>query len=151
MTKLEQIEQLRERANVTYDEAKAALEASDGDLLEALIYLEKEGKVEPPSGGGYFSSEKHEHHQENGKKKKQTRVDSDGIMETLEKIGKFLVGLINKGNTTSFDVIQDNDVKMKIPVTILVLLVLFLPWVTIPLAIIGLFFGFKYNVSSMKD
>ncbi len=42
MNKLEQIEKLREKANVTYDEAKQAYEAADGDLLEALIILERQ-------------------------------------------------------------------------------------------------------------
>lgn len=42
---LELIEKLKERANVTYTEAKEALEKCQGDLLEALIYLEKEGKI----------------------------------------------------------------------------------------------------------
>jgi len=42
---LEQIEALRERANVSYGEAKEALEVCDGDLVEALIYLEKNNKI----------------------------------------------------------------------------------------------------------
>lgn len=56
MITLEQVEKLREKANVSYDEAKAALEAANGDMLEALINLEKQGKVVPPEGGGYYRS-----------------------------------------------------------------------------------------------
>lgn len=37
---LEKIDQLRERAGIGYREAKQILEQADGDLLEALIYLE---------------------------------------------------------------------------------------------------------------
>ncbi|MDR3119870.1 MAG: hypothetical protein LBU58_00805 [Clostridiales bacterium] len=55
MASLEMVDKLRERANVTFDEAKAALDAADGDILEALIYLEKQGKVPPPQGGFYSS------------------------------------------------------------------------------------------------
>lgn len=58
MTTLEQVEKLRAMANVSYDEAKAALDATNGDLLEAIILLEKQGKVATPSGGGYYSSQK---------------------------------------------------------------------------------------------
>ncbi len=58
MVTLEQVEKLRERADVSYDEAKAALEEANGDLLEALITLEKKGSVTPPEGGGYYSSQK---------------------------------------------------------------------------------------------
>jgi len=39
------VETLREKANVSYEEAKAALEASNWDLLDAIVLLEGEGKI----------------------------------------------------------------------------------------------------------
>ena len=45
MDHYEMVEILRNKANVTYEEAKAALEASDWDMLDALVLLESEGKV----------------------------------------------------------------------------------------------------------
>ncbi|MCY6959053.1 DUF4342 domain-containing protein [Clostridium brassicae] len=42
---LEQIELLKERANISYEEAKETLEKFDGDIVEALIYLEKNKKI----------------------------------------------------------------------------------------------------------
>ena len=45
MDHYEMVESLRAKANVTYEEAKAALEASDWDMLDALVLLESEGKV----------------------------------------------------------------------------------------------------------
>ena len=53
MTTLEQVEKLRERANVSYEEARAALDITDGDLLEAVIYLEKSGKIDRPHMSTY--------------------------------------------------------------------------------------------------
>lgn len=44
---LEQIDILRKRANVNYKEAKEALEKFDGDMVEALAYLEEEEKIKP--------------------------------------------------------------------------------------------------------
>ncbi|MCB2294187.1 DUF4342 domain-containing protein [Clostridium algoriphilum] len=44
---LEQIDELRKRANVSYEDAKNALEESEGNLIEALIYLEKQNKIKP--------------------------------------------------------------------------------------------------------
>ena len=38
---LEQVERLREKAGVSYGQAKQALEYSGGNLLDALIYLEE--------------------------------------------------------------------------------------------------------------
>lgn len=41
MITIEQIDELRKRLDVSYEEAKEALEACNGDMLEAIIYLEK--------------------------------------------------------------------------------------------------------------
>jgi phosphate uptake regulator len=53
---LEQIEALRQRANVSYEEAKAALELCNGDIVEALIYLERQNKVRTDRKTGMESS-----------------------------------------------------------------------------------------------
>jgi len=55
MTDLEKVEKLREKANVSYAEAKEALDKSNSDILEALIYLENQGKSTAPAGGGFYS------------------------------------------------------------------------------------------------
>jgi len=44
---LELVDLLRERANVSYEDAKMALEKCENDIVEALIYLEKEKKIKP--------------------------------------------------------------------------------------------------------
>ncbi|HPT83115.1 MAG TPA: DUF4342 domain-containing protein [Limnochordia bacterium] len=153
MERLEKVEKLRERAQVTYDEAREALEQAGGDLLDALILLEKQGKVPPPQGGGYHRSEgstaaeqgaqnKEEGSQEQGK---EDRQETSNFKETLERFWNFLSGLIKKGNTTSFEILKDKDHVASFPVTVLVLLLLFAPWVTLPLIIIGLFLGFHYQ------
>jgi hypothetical protein len=46
---MEHVEKLREKANVSYAEAKAALDACGDDLLEALLYQERQGKVNRPN------------------------------------------------------------------------------------------------------
>ena len=46
MDNFEKVEKLREKAGVSYEEAKTALEQCNYDLLDAMIYLEKQGKVQ---------------------------------------------------------------------------------------------------------
>ena len=53
MDDLEKVERLRERADVSYEEAKKALEECNGDLLDAMVYLEKQGKVKKPGKTSY--------------------------------------------------------------------------------------------------
>ncbi|GAA0181399.1 hypothetical protein SH2C18_39360 [Clostridium sediminicola] len=42
---IEQIDLIRKRANVSYEEAKEALEKNDDNLVEALVYLEQKNKT----------------------------------------------------------------------------------------------------------
>ena len=51
MNHLEKVEKLRQRADVSYEEAKEALESCDWDILDALILLESQGKVKAPASG----------------------------------------------------------------------------------------------------
>jgi ATP-dependent Zn protease len=55
---VELIDELRKRANVSYEDAKEALEKNNGDLVEALIYLEKQNKVKTECGSSFVSSVK---------------------------------------------------------------------------------------------
>ncbi|MCL2677987.1 MAG: DUF4342 domain-containing protein [Clostridiales bacterium] len=154
MATLEQADRLRERANVSYDEAKAALDATGGDILEALIYLEKRGKAAAPAGGGYYNSEKpapaaptqenHQNHQQADYQ--QPRHDTgERFSDLLKRFGNFCVKLIKKGNANSFEVSRDGESVFSLPVTVLVLLFIFTFWITLPLLVIGLFFGFHYR------
>ncbi|MGF7060187.1 DUF4342 domain-containing protein [Brassicibacter mesophilus] len=47
---LEQIDLLKKRANVGYREAKEALEKCNGDIVEALAYLEEQNRIKPEGG-----------------------------------------------------------------------------------------------------
>ncbi|KJR45644.1 hypothetical protein UF75_3965 [Desulfosporosinus sp. I2] len=151
MTTLEQVEKLCAMANISFEEAKTALDAANGDLLEAIIYLEKQGKVKAPTGGGYYSSgktadphagaykencwEKQNHHCHGGK----------GFFSLMKRIGSFCLDMIRRGNANSFEVLKDEESKASVPVTVLALLMIFAFWITIPLIIVGLFFGFRYR------
>lgn len=147
MVTLEQVEKLRERANVGYDEAKAALEESNGDLLEALISLEKKGSVTPPEGGGYYSSQKSKAASDSQpftktKYQRESREHRDNL---FHRFFIFCKELIHKGNINSFQVSKDGEEKLTLPVTILALSIFLFFWVTVPLIVIGLFCGFTYR------
>ncbi|MDP4109658.1 MAG: DUF4342 domain-containing protein [Bacillota bacterium] len=147
MATLDQVEKLRERANVGYDEARSALDATNGDILEALIYLEKQGKVTPPAGGGYYSSEGKTESDKGPEQKSEKKCESGGesFKDALKRFGRFFGKLIHKGNVNNFEVLKGQESRISIPVTVLALLLLFAFWITVPLLVIGLFFGFRYH------
>ena len=51
---LEMVERLKGKANVSYKQAKEALEYSGGNMLDALIYLEEKESI-PRDAGAYYS------------------------------------------------------------------------------------------------
>lgn len=147
MTTLEQVEKLREKTNVSYDDAKAALDATGGDLLEAIIYLEKMGKVAPPAGGGYYNSEQSSQGSgcKNNKSKENSCHSRESFGSMVKRFGKYCAKLIHRGNINTFEIYKGSELKIALPVTVLALLLIFVFWVTVPLIIVGLFCGFRYS------
>jgi len=144
MADLELVEKLRERANVTYDEAKEALDASGDDLLEAVIYLERQGKVPPPSVGS-FNSKQGQQSGEGEKQKKYQEKDRVTFSEIFGDLFKKLGEIIKKSCVNMFEVWRAGKLIISIPVILLVILLLGCFWVMIPLLIVGLFMDCKYK------
>lgn len=45
MTNFEMVEKLKEKANISYQEASEILEKHNGDLLSAIVSLEQQGHM----------------------------------------------------------------------------------------------------------
>jgi hypothetical protein len=145
MITIEQVEKLKKYTGVSYAQAKEALEQTNGDILEAVILLEKQQKIQPQGEKIVVETkgeEKKNDFEKNEKKPKESEVN-----ETFRDLGRFLKDLLHKGNTNRFDVIKDKKVVMMIPMTLFVLLILFAFWFMLPLLVIGLFFGYGYRFS----
>ena len=48
MDTMEKVEALRKKANISYEEAKNVLEQANGDLLDAMVILERQSKINKP-------------------------------------------------------------------------------------------------------
>ena len=147
MTELEKVEKLREKADVSFAEAKEALDAVNGNVLDALIYLEQHGKATVPAGGGFFSGAGtggSEWQSDTGDEcETERRYDSFGDM--LKRFGKFCLMLVRKSSSNFLDATRDGEQMFTCPVLFVILFLVFFFWVTIPLFIISLFFGFRYR------
>lgn len=73
---LEKIDLLRKRANVSYKEAKEALENNEGNVVEALADLEELNKIKPERECNASSA---------WKKTKKTYVKANGIRLVITK------------------------------------------------------------------
>ena len=157
MTELEKVEKLREKANVTFSEAKEALDAANGDILDALIYLENQGKATIPAGGGFFSGSGAPDtalQSSAGYSKGETAGNNNGnyagnnnesFSDMMKRFGRFCMMMLRKGNSNFLEATKDGEQKLSCPVTIVILFLIFFFWVTVPLFVISLFFGFHYH------
>jgi hypothetical protein len=145
MITLEQVERLKEKANVSFEDAKAALEAADGDLLDALIYLEKQGKTAPPPGGGYYSSQTNALVPTTPAGEKEKKRSGESFSDMMKRFGRFCAKVLDKGNRNHLEAEKNGTKIFSMPVTVVAVLLIFFFWVVIPLFIVSLFFGFRYR------
>lgn len=129
---IEQIDLLRKRADVGYKEAKEALERCNGDVVEALSYLEEQNKIKPER-------------------------ECSGTSNFLGKIKKLII----KANKIKLVILKDEKVILNIPSTLAVIFVVVAMPVVIISIIIALISGCKirfrrengdnFNINSKID
>jgi hypothetical protein len=150
MATLELVEKLREKANVTFEAAKEALDASGDDLLDALIYLERQGKTAAPAGNGFYSSDSAPAGDAGRADGQPRRNGGAEFKTTMRGLGRFMVKLIQKGNENYLDMLKNGSVVLSCPVTALALLLVFLFWLVVPAIIVSLFLGCRYRFSGAE-
>lgn len=153
MEKLKLVDKLKNKANISYEEAKDALEKSNWDMLEAMLYLEAHGKVQKPSISIFYTNESKESYNEDGEEvnlKKDTNENNFENKNGFEGVFEAICKAIDTCNNIFIEIIRNSRVILKIPFTVLIVLLFFAFWIVIPLMIIGLFFNMEFLVSSKK-
>ena len=148
MDRLEKVEKLRSKANVSYEEAKEALDASNDDILDAMVYLEKKGKVKKPSTEIYTTN-----YEDDNKYQ-----DVKGTVEEQNKKDKSFGKKIKEVFLLILDKLKNNSLKIErhgeeliIPLWG-VLIILLLAWHIALLAIVvSFFFNCRYSVVGKDD
>ena len=104
MERDEMIKKLIKKAHVTYEEAQEVLEKCNWDLLDAIIYLERSGKVE--NNDTTTIIEVKEEYQKKDDNTKKNHENYGGIGEIIGRIFKGLGKIIAKGNKIYFEIIH---------------------------------------------
>jgi len=121
---LEQIDLIMKRANVTYAEAKEALEECGGDAVEALIFLEKQNKINQSQSGSqsYGSSL------------------CDGAKSVLKKL-----------NATRFVLRKDTQNIIDLPLSIALVIMILCCHISIAALIISYLCGCRIRIIGEND
>ncbi len=151
MEKLEKVEKLREKTGVTYEDAKAALVACDYDLLDAIVYLEKLGKIKSPENTSYTTtlqapSKEFERAQASYEDSCKKSTIGDGVDRFISWAGD----LLKKSCKSTFHVEHEGKQVVAVPLLVFILLLIFAFWITLPLMIVGLFFDYKYHFEGIN-
>lgn len=165
---LEQVEKLREKSGLSYEQARQLLEQTDGDLLEALIRLERQGylksggsayyttrpagaeagTVPPTAGGGEARTRSTALAPVNRGRRNSRSSDNKeqpGFREQLRQLLAAGADLLRHATVNQFQVWRYGEQMTSMPVLILVLLIVAAFWISVPLLVVGLFFGYKYR------
>lgn len=145
MEMLEKVDRLRERANVTYEEARAALEEAGGDLLDAMVILERMGKAKEP-GQGTFSTEYED--QESYIRVRDKVEEQEKSAPSFKRVLRDAFHFIKN---TLFIVTRNEKTMFTMPSAVFVLLLLFFWEAIVPVMIIALFFGVRYTFEGTES
>jgi hypothetical protein len=94
---LEKVDIIRERTGVSYETAKQVLEACEGDVLEALIYIEK-------------------NHGISGNNNEFVDDEANKTTISIEELKAWFKQIIEKGNVTRIKIKKDDVELIDIPV-----------------------------------
>ena len=145
--KFDRAMKLSQRTGVSLEDAKAALNACDFDMLDAVVYLEQLGKTGAPKYSSYTTEQNTGAERTAAYDEVEVKVKRVTLGDLLAKFFKWVGKVIKIGNENFFDVTRNGEEIIKMPITVCVLLLLLAFWVCVPLLIIGLFFSFRYGFS----
>lgn len=128
MTRQEQIDKIRARISVTEEEAGCALDKANGEVLDALILLEKEQRPHLQPKAVILE--------------KSQGCNQQGLGDSLQPIANFINGCFRFGVSLE----KENQPKRTLPLPLIVLFLIFFPWLTISLTALGWVLGYKYNL-----
>jgi hypothetical protein len=118
---LEKIELVKDRTGVSYKDAKDALEAAEGNVVDAIIAIEEQVNL---SGTAKVIDKSHD------------------IIDVIK-------GYVRKGNVSKITVSKDEDVLLNIPVNATIVGALVAPWAALIGTVVC--FGLKYKIEVVLD
>ncbi len=149
MDNLEKVEKLRERANVTYGEAKAALEENNWDLLDAMVALEKAGKTDGPRQEQYSTS--YDQQEEYIPVIQKVQEQEERQPRPGKTIGGAIRNFLRICRDNSFCINHHDTNLVRLPLIAAVVILLFTWKAAIPIMLVALLFGVRYSFEGKDD
>ena len=144
MDHLEMVERLSSKANVSMEDAKEALEANDWDLLDALLMLQSKESLKDIelSAGAAVEAEQ----------KSGAGTAQDAKPAPTNIITRFLHMLaewVKKGNEVTIEIKRKGELRLGLPLNVVLLLLIFLFWCTLGATLLALIFGYRFTLRGL--
>ncbi len=144
MEHIDMVERLHAKAGISYADAKDALERSGWDMLEALVLLENEGKIDPLTAFTTSSDDSDSYEKVTATASKK----ENGFQETLGKIGDQFKNLFTDSLSTYFVVLRRGKEILRVQILIALVLCLCM-WEGVLIAlVVGLLCDCRYTIDS---
>ena len=151
MDNFEKIEQLVNKAGCSYEDAKAALEGCGWDMIDAIISLERDGKIKKESAAySAQPAQEAEIVSEVTVDRTGSRTGNQGNAGKTEKEKKEKKGIWKRFKSIMTDnrlvIIKSNGQQLAdLPIWIPVIALICFFWATLILAVIAMVFGCRFH------
>ena len=126
MEEFKKVEELAKITGVSFEDAKDALRACNGDMTDAMVYLEKLGKVNTNN----ISS--------------QPNKSFDNVKEP---VGKF----VNYMTKNKFNIQKEENTIVKVPVGVAIIFGIAAAPITVPAILVSMACGYEYSLSGENN
>ncbi len=156
MDRFELVEKLVKSTGVSYEDAKTALESSGWDLLDAAVWLEKNGKVETKTEN--FSTDPEQQQQQAQEAAEQRRQQQRNEMphDSASARGNFRNnGILHSALSKLRGILTDNElvickqsgeIFLELPIWLSVLLLIVAFWPTVGVLVLVFILGFRFRL-----
>lgn len=133
---MEQVEKVRMCTGVTYEEARTALEQTGGNVLDAVILLERRGQRE--GAEGHYSTRP----EEPGR-----RSAYEWKRPTGRQVRDAAASVVSNCMSIYLEVWKNRQMTCRMPLLAALLLVLIVPYVMVGLLLLGLCLGYRVHIA----
>lgn len=145
----EMVRKLHEKAKISTSEARDALERADWDMLEALIILEKEGKIAPLTAS-MTTIENKSAYEEVTATASPDRKNGKKFNEQASGFCDKLAALLKKSLTHSFIIERKGEEILSLPVLIMIIIAVSMFHFVVIALFVGLFLDCRYSIVEKK-
>ena len=145
MDKFEKVQKIKEKTGVSYTEAVEALDRCNGDILDAIVYLERSGRTSERNTATFTSSVNKNDKESDNLAHATAEYDRNSEKDGIDTFVDGVKVLLRKSIDTSFVVERFNKKIVDVPVLVLIICFIFTFWIILPLLVVGLFFDCRYR------